>query len=233
MPVVISSHAGGTMIHEAIGHGLEADLAQQGLSVFSHKLGSQVASNLITVVDDSTLPRKRGSFRFDDEGTLSQRTVLVEKGVLKSYMYDRLSAMKDSTRSTGNGRRESYQHRPIPRMTNTFITEGTTPAEEILRCTETGLLVEKMGGGQVNTVTGDFVFDVQEGYLIEKGLKGDPVRGATLTGNGLKILQIIDMLGDDLGFSIGTCGKDAQGVPVTDAMPTLRIPEIIVGGAYK
>jgi TldD protein len=233
MPVVISSQAGGTMIHEAIGHGLEADLAQQGLSVFSHKLGSQVASNLITVVDDSTLPRKRGSFRFDDEGTLSQRTVLVEKGVLKSYMYDRLSAMKDSTRSTGNGRRESYQHRPIPRMTNTFITEGTTPAEEILRCTETGLLVEKMGGGQVNTVTGDFVFDVQEGYLIEKGLKGDPVRGATLTGNGLQILQIIDMLGDDLGFSIGTCGKDAQGVPVTDAMPTLRIPEIIVGGAYK
>ena len=233
MPAVISSHAGGTMIHEAIGHGLEADLSQQGLSVFSGKLGSQVASNLITVVDDSTLPGKRGSFRFDDEGTPSQRTVLVENGVLKSYMYDRLSAMKDNTGSTGNGRRESYQHRPIPRMTNTFITQGTTPAEEILRCTEKGLLVEKMGGGQVNTVTGDFVFDVQEGYLIENGRKGEPVRGATLTGNGLQILQTIDMLGDDLGFSIGTCGKDAQGVPVTDAMPTLRIPEIIVGGAYK
>lgn len=233
MPAVISSNAGGTMIHEAIGHGLEADLSQQGLSVFSNKLGRQVASSLITVVDDATLPGKRGSFRFDDEGTPSQRTVLVEKGVLKSYMYDRLSAMKDSTISTGNGRRESYQHRPIPRMTNTFITEGTTPAGEILRCTEKGLLVEKMGGGQVNTVTGDFVFDVQEGYLIEKGLKGEPVRGATLTGNGLQILQIIDMVGDDIGFSIGTCGKDAQGVPVTDAMPTLRIPEIIVGGAYK
>ncbi len=232
MPAVISSHAGGTMIHEAIGHGLEADLSQQGLSVFSNKSGSKVASDLITVVDDSTLPGKRGSFCFDDEGTPSQRTVLVEKGVLKNYMYDKLSAMKDGVSSTGNGRRESYQHRPIPRMTNTFITEGTTPAKQVLCSTEKGLFVEKMGGGQVNTVTGDFVFDVQEGYLIEKGLIGDPVRGATLTGNGLQILQIIDMVGDDLGFSIGTCGKDAQGVPVTDAMPTLRIPEIIVGGAY-
>ena len=233
MPAVISSSAGGTMIHEAIGHGLEADLSQQGLSVFSNKLGSQVASKLITVVDDSTLPGKRGSFRFDDEGTSSQRTVLVENGVLKSYMYDRLSAMKDRTSSTGNGRRESYQHRPIPRMTNTFILEGRTPSEQILRSTDRGLLVEKMGGGQVNTVTGDFVFEVQEGYLIEKGSRGEPVRGATLTGNGLQVLQTIDMVGDDLGFSIGTCGKDAQGVPVTDAMPTLRIPEIIVGGAYK
>ena len=233
MPAVISSHAGGTMIHEAIGHGLEADLSQQGLSVFSKKVGSTVASNLITVVDDATLPGKRGSFRFDDEGTPSQRTVLVENGVLKNYLYDKLSAMKDGTHSTGNGRRESYQHRPIPRMTNTFITEGSTPAEDILRGTEKGLLVEKMGGGQVNTVTGDFVFDVQEGYLIEKGKKGAPVRGATLTGNGPQILQIIDMVGNDLGFSIGTCGKDAQGVPVTDAMPTIRIPEIIVGGSYK
>jgi TldD protein len=233
MPAVISSRAGGTMIHEAIGHGLEADLSQQGLSVFSDKLGMQVASNLITVVDDSTLPGKRGSFSFDDEGTPSQRTVLVENGVLKSFMYDRLSAMKDGTRSTGNGRRESYQHRPIPRMTNTFISEGTTPAEQVLGSTEKGLLVEKMGGGQVNTVTGDFVFDVQEGYVIEKGERGDPVRGATLTGNCLQILQTIDMVGNDLGFSIGTCGKDAQGVPVTDAMPTLRIPEIIVGGICK
>lgn len=233
MPAVISSKAGGTMIHEAIGHGLEADLSQQGLSVFSNKLGTRIASHLISVVDDSTLPAKRGSFRFDDEGTPSQRTVLVENGVLKNYMYDKLSAMKNGAISTGNGRRESYQHRPIPRMTNTFISQGSTPSEQILRSTEKGLLVEKMGGGQVNTVTGDFVFDVQEGYLIEKGQKGEPVRGATLTGNGPQILQIIDMVGDDLGFSIGTCGKDAQGVPVTDAMPTLRIPEIIVGGAFK
>lgn len=233
MPAVISSDAGGTMIHEAIGHGLEADLSQQGLSVFSNKLGSRVASDLITVIDDSTLPGKRGSFCFDDEGTPSQRTVLVEKGILKNYLYDRLSAMKEGAVSTANGRRESYQHIPIPRMTNTFITEGSTPAEEILRHTDSGLLVVKMGGGQVNTVTGDFVFDVQEGYVIEKGMKGEPVRGATLTGNGLQVLQTIDLVGDDLGFSIGTCGKDSQGVPVTDAMPTLRIPEIIVGGAYE
>jgi TldD protein len=233
MTAVISSHAGGTMIHEAIGHGLEADLAQQDLSVFSNKLGQQVASKLITVIDDATLQGKRGSFRFDDEGTPSQRTVLVQEGILKSYMYDRLSAMKDNTNSTANGRRESYQHRPIPRMTNTFISPGTTPAPDVLRNTEEGIFVEKMGGGQVNTVTGDFVFDVQEAYLIKKGEKNEPVRGATLTGNGLTILKNIDMVGNDLGFSIGTCGKDAQGVPVTDAMPTIRIPEIIVGGTYK
>lgn len=232
MPVVILSSAGGTMIHEAIGHGLEADLAQQGLSVYSGKVGSQVASRLVTVIDDSTLPGKRGSFRFDDEGTPSGKTVLVEDGMLKNYMYDRLTAMKDRTVSTGNGRRESYRHRPIPRMTNTFIAPGGTPPEEIIGSLEKGFLVEKMGGGQVNTVTGDFVFDVQEGYIVEKGLKGEPVRGATLTGSGPQILQSIDMVGDDQGFSIGTCGKDGQGVPVSDAMPTLRIPEIVVGGAY-
>jgi TldD protein len=232
IPVVILSNAGGTMIHEAIGHGLEADLAQQGLSVYSGKIGSQVASQLVTVIDDSTLPGKRGSFRFDDEGTPSQGTVLVEKGLLKSYMYDRLTAMKDGTVSTGNGRRTSYMHRPIPRMTNTFISPGETPPGNIIGSLEKGFLVEKMGGGQVNTVTGDFVFDVQEGYVIEKGLRGEPVRGATLTGNGPQILQSIDMVGNDHGFSIGTCGKDGQGVPVSDAMPTIRIPEIVVGGAY-
>ncbi len=232
MPVVISSRAGGTMIHEAIGHGLEADLAQQGLSVFSGKIGQRVASHLITVVDDATLPGKRGSFRFDDEGTPSQKTLLVEKGVLKSYMYDRLTAMKDRARSTGNGRRESYRHRPIPRMTNTFIAPGEMSHVDILKSLDKGILVEKMGGGQVNTVTGDFVFEVQEGYLIEKGRKGELVRGATLTGNGPMVLESIDMVADDLGFSIGTCGKDAQGVPVSDAMPTVRIPEIVVGGTY-
>ena len=232
MPVVITSQAGGTMIHEAIGHGLEADLAQEGLSVFSNKLGTEVASKLITVIDDSTIAKKRGSFRFDDEGTPSQRTVLVENGVLKRYMYDKLTAMKDRVESTGNGRRESYQDRPIPRMTNTFIAEGKHSPEQIILSLDKGLLVEKMGGGQVNTVTGDFVFDVQEGYLIENGKKGEPVRGATLTGNGPEILRSIDMVGTDLGFSIGTCGKDSQGVPVSDAMPTIRIPEMVVGGAY-
>ncbi|MBA4371379.1 MAG: peptidase C69 [Thermodesulfovibrio sp.] len=233
MPVIIASSAGGTMIHEAIGHGLEADLAQQGLSVFSGKTGSQVASELITVVDDATLAGKRGSLGFDDEGVPSQRTVLVEKGILKTYMYDRLTAMKDHARSTGNGRRESARHRPIPRMTNTFISPGTTAPEQITASVTKGLLVTKMGGGQVNTVTGDFVFEVQEGYLIENGSAGELVREATLTGNGPQVLMSVDMVGDDLGFSIGTCGKDAQGVPVSDGMPTIRIPELVVGGTCE
>lgn len=230
MPVVISSEAGGTMIHEAIGHGLEADLAQEGLSVYSKKRGQKIASSLITVIDDSTIQKKRGSYRFDDEGTPSQHTVLVERGILKNYMYDRLTAMKDGVLSTGNGRRQSYQYRPIPRMTNTFIAPGETHPEKIIKSLNYGLFVKKMGGGQVNTVTGDFVFDVQEGYLIKNGMIDEPVRGATLTGNGPEVLKSIDMVGSDLGFSIGTCGKDSQGVPVSDAMPTVRVPEIVVGG---
>ena len=230
MPVIISSEAGGTMIHEAIGHGLEADLAQQGLSVYSKKIGQQVASPLVTVMDDPTLEKKRGSFRFDDEGTPSRRNVLVEKGILKNYMYDKLTAMRDGVPSTGNGRRQSYQYRPIPRMTNTLIAPGNTPPEKIVSSVEKGLFVRKMGGGQVNTVTGDFVFDVQEGYQINKGVIEEPVRGATLAGNGPEILNSIDMVGSDLGFGIGTCGKDSQGVPVSDAMPTIRIPDIVVGG---
>ncbi|MDA8169948.1 MAG: TldD/PmbA family protein [Nitrospiraceae bacterium] len=230
-PVVISSEAGGTMIHEAIGHGLEADLANQGLSVYSGKLGRKIAADIVTVLDDATLPGKRGSFRFDDEGVPSQKTVLVLNGVLQSFMYDRLQAMKAGSESTGNGRRQSYRHRPIPRMTNTLIAPGKTAPEEILKGTPQGLFVKKMGGGQVNTLTGDFVFDVQEGYLIENGQLGEPVRGATLAGNGPRVLMEIDMVGSDLGFSIGTCGKDAQGVPVSDAQPTIRVPELVVGGA--
>jgi len=230
MPVVISSEAGGTMIHEAIGHGLEADLVQQGLSIYSKKMGQEIASSLVTVIDDSTIQKKRGSYRFDDEGMPSQHTVLLEKGILKSYMYDKLTAIKDGVLSTGNGRRQSYQYRPIPRMTNTFIAPGDTPPEKIINSVDYGLFVKKMGGGQVNTITGDFVFDVQEGYLIKKGLVEEAVRGATLAGNGPEVLKSIDMVGSDLGFSIGTCGKDSQGVPVSDAMPTVRIPEIVVGG---
>jgi TldD protein len=233
MPVVLSSEAGGTMIHEAIGHGLEADLAQQGLSVFSKKVGGKVASSLITVVDDPTLPRKRGSYAFDDEGVASRKTVLVQDGFLKGYLYDRLTAMKDGTGSTGNGRRESYRHKPIPRMSNTMILPGTSKPEEIIRSVEKGLLVRKMGGGQVNTVNGDFVFEVSEGYLIEKGQVAEPIRGAILTGNGPQVLKEIDRVGDDLGFGIGTCGKEGQGVPVSDAQPTLRIPEIVVGGQHQ
>jgi TldD protein len=230
MPVVISSEAGGTMIHEAIGHGLEADLVQQGLSIYSNKIGQQIASPLVTIIDDSTLNGKRGSFRFDDEGVDSQKTVLVEKGILKGYMHSRLTAMKEGIPSTGNGRRQSYKHRPIPRMSNTFISEGDGSPDEIIRSVDKGLFVKKMGGGQVNTVTGEFVFEVSEGYLLEKGIIGEAVRGATLIGNGPEVLMSIDMVGNDMGFAIGTCGKDAQGVPVSDAMPTVRIPEMVVGG---
>ncbi len=230
MPVVLSSDAGGTMIHEAIGHGLEADLAQTGFSVYSGRVGEQVASSLVSVVDDPTLPLRRGSYCFDDEGVIAQRTTLVEKGVLKGYLYDFLTAMRDGISSTGNGRRESYRSRPLPRMSNTFIVPGDMEPEAILRDTQKGLFVKKMGGGQVNTVNGDFVFEVTEGYLIESGKVCEPVRGATLTGNGPDVLNAIDMVGNDLGFGIGTCGKEGQGVPISDAQPTLRIPEIVVGG---
>ncbi len=230
MPVILSSEAGGTMVHEAIGHGLEADLAQSGMSVYSGKIGTMVASPLVTVIDDATIANARGSFFFDDEGSPAERTVLVENGILKGYMYDRLSAMKDNTRSTGNGRRESYQTKPIARMTNTLIAPGTTPPEEIIKSVTHGLFVKKMGGGQVNTVNGDFVFEVSEGYLLENGNITEPVRGATLTGNGPDVLNRITMVGSDLGFGIGTCGKEGQGVPVSDAQPTLLISGITVGG---
>jgi len=230
MPVVLSSMAGGTMVHEAIGHGLEADLAQAGMSVYTGKVGTRVASPLITVIDDATIPHARGSFAFDDEGTPGQKTVLVEKGILKGYLYDRLTGMKDGSPSTGNGRRESYQQKPIVRMSNTLIAPGDTHPGSIIRGVEQGLFVKKMGGGQVNTVNGDFVFEVSEGYLIEKGEIAEPVRGATLTGNGPDVLNNIVKVGNDLGFGIGTCGKDGQGVPVADAQPTLLISEITVGG---
>ncbi len=230
MPVIVAAEAGGTLIHEAVGHGLEADLACEGLSVYQNCLGETVANPLITVIDDPTLPGKRGSFVFDDEGTPARRNVLIEKGVLKSYMYDRRYAMKEEVHSTGNGRRESYRHQPLCRMTNTLIAPGTSDPETILRSVPDGLLVLRMGSGQVNTVNGDFVFEVSEGYRLRHGQIDHPVRGATLTGNGPAVLKSIDQVGSDLGFGLGTCGKDGQGVPVGDAQPTLRIPEIIVGG---
>jgi len=231
MPVVLSSAAGGTMVHEAIGHGLEADLVQGGVSVYRGRVGQQVASNLVTVIDDATIPYARGSFYFDSEGVRGQKNVLVENGILKGYLYDRLTAMKDGCDSTGNGRRESYHAKPIVRMTNTLIAPGSTPPEDIVRSVPQGLFVRKMGGGQVNTVTGDFMFEVSEGYLIENGAIGEPVRGATLTGSGPDVLKNILMVGSDLGFGIGTCGKDGQGVPVADAQPTLLISGMTVGGA--
>ncbi|HQI82318.1 MAG TPA: TldD/PmbA family protein [Deltaproteobacteria bacterium] len=233
MPVVLASDAGGTMVHEAIGHGLEADLAGEGLSVYSGKIGQQVASPAVTVIDDGTIRGLRGSLGCDDEGSPSRRSVLVEKGVLKGFMTDLITARKFGLPLTGNARRESYRHRPIPRMTNTIIHPGDSQPGEIVRQAHSGIFVRKMGGGQVNTVTGDFVFNVAEGYLIENGEVGEPIRGATLIGNGPKILSSIELVGNDLGYGIGTCGKDGQGVPVADAQPTLLIPEITVGGEIR
>ncbi|MDL1871706.1 TldD/PmbA family protein [Deltaproteobacteria bacterium PRO3] len=230
MTVVVAAEAGGTLVHEAVGHGLEADLAREGLSVYQGRLGEAVANPLITVLDDPTLPGKRGSFLFDDEGTPARRNVLIDRGVLKNYMYNRIYAERDGVPSTANGRRESYRHRPIVRMTNTMIAPGKDDPAAILREVERGLYVTRMGSGQVNTVNGDFVFEVGEGFLIRKGKLEHAVRGATLTGNGPQVLQTIDRVGSDLGYGLGTCGKDGQGVPVADAQPTLRIPELIVGG---
>lgn len=230
LPVVLASEAGGTMIHEAVGHGLEADLACNGMSVYQGKVGELVASPLITVIDDGGMPEKRGSFVYDDEGTPAQRTVLIEKGVLQGYLVDRLSALKFDLMATGNGRRETFRSKPIVRMTNTYIAPGKDDPAEILRSTRYGVYVKSMGGGQVNTVTGDFVFAVTEGYLIEEGRITRPIRGATLVGNGPQVLKQVDRVGSDLGFSTGTCGKDGQGAPVTDAQPTIRIPAITVGG---
>lgn len=233
MPVIISARAGGTMIHEAVGHGLEADIACENMSVYSGKIGEVVASKLLTVVDDATIPKRRGSFTFDDEGTPAGRTVLIENGVLKTYMSDRAMDIQHGHKPTGNGRRQSYAHPPIVRMTNTMIAPGKDNPEAILKDTPRGLFVQKMGGGQVNTINGDFVFDVQEGYIIEGGKLGELARGATLIGNGPRVLQSVDRVGCDLGFSIGTCGKAGQDVPVSCGQPTIRIPEIVVGGTAK
>ncbi len=233
MTVVLTSTAGGTMIHEAIGHSLEADSIQKKISpAYMGMLGKRVTSELITVVDDPTIPNYRGSFHFDDEGTPAQKTILLERGMLRNYLYDRFTAQKDGTKSTGNGRRESYHHQPIPRMSNTYILPGESQPEEIIRSVNKGFLVKKMGGGQVNTANGDFVFEVEEGYEIVNGKVGEMLRGATLIGNGPEVLNSIIMVGSDLGFNIGTCGKDGQWVPVTDGQPTIRIKKLTIGGTH-
>ena len=233
MPVILSGEAGGTMIHEAVGHGLEADHAEEGLSVYSGRLGEKVASSFITVIDDPTLPHLYGSYEIDDEGSPAERVILIEKGVLKNFLYDKFTALKFGKKSNGHGRRESFRELPIPRMANTYIAQGPHSTEEILKSIDKGLLVKKMGGGEVNPLTGDFVFEVREGYYIERGEILYPVKGATLVGNGPKVLEIIDMVGQDLHFDPGTCGKDGQAVPVSDGQPTLRIPEITVAGVLE
>ena len=233
-PVVLSSSAGGTMIHEACGHGLEADLALAGMSAFAGKLGQRVAGSGITIIDDGTLPFKRGSQSMDDEGNPVSRVVLIENGILKNYLQSRKTARKMGVEVTGNGRRESYRHLPIPRMRNTFLAPGNEAPEDILKDLDRGLLVKHMGGGQVDTVTGNFVFQVTEGYWVEKGVAMYPVKNATLTGCGPDVLASITRIGSDLHhFDIGTCGKDGQGVPVSDALPTILVPALVVGGTAE
>lgn len=228
MSVVIMSEAGGTLIHEACGHGLEADFIEKGISIYRN-IGEKVASELVTVIDDATLPGFYGSFEFDDEGTPAQKKILIENGVLKGYLSDVYYSKLLGIASSGNGRRESFTEKPQPRMTNTYIAPGTTDPKEIISSLDRGLLIKKLGGGQVNVTNGDFVFDVQESYRIESGSIKEPLRGATLIGNGPEILKNIDMVGTDLHFITGTCGK-GDHAPVTDAMPTVRIKEIVVGG---
>ncbi|MEE9219402.1 MAG: TldD/PmbA family protein [Acidobacteriota bacterium] len=228
--VVLSSSAGGTMIHEACGHGLEGDFIMKNLSVYAGKEGQKVASGLITVVDDGTLPNRCGSSRIDDEGTPSTRALLIEDGVLKGYLHSWKTARDLGHEPTGHGRRESYRYLPIPRMRNTLILPGSSDPEEILRSVADGVFVARMGGGEVDIATGNFVFACTEAYRIRGGKKAEPLRDATLIGNGIEVLRSIDQVGWDLGYGVGTCGKDGQGVPVADAQPTLRIPRITVGG---
>lgn len=233
-PVILASSAGGTMIHEACGHGLEADLALAGMSAFAGKLGERVAAEGVTIIDDGTLPHKRGSAAVDDEGQAPQRVVLIENGILKGYLQSRKTARRMGVEATGNGRRESYRHLPIPRMRNTFLAPGTEAPEAILKDLDRGLLVTHMGGGQVDTVTGNFVFQVTEGFWVENGQVRHPIKNATLSGCGPEVLKQLTRIGSDLHhFDIGTCGKDGQGVPVSDALPTILCPALVVGGTAE
>ena len=229
--MVIKAGSGGVLFHEACGHGLEADLVGKGASVFRGRVGEQVASPLVTLVDDGTMTAEWGAITIDDEGHPSQRNVLIEDGVLTDYMWDFLRARKEGRPQSGNGRRQSYQHLPMVRMTNTFVLNGVEEPDEIIRDTEHGVYVAQLGGGQVNTATGDFVFGMTEAYMIEDGQITDPIREGNLIGNGPQVLQDIDRLGNDFAMGMpGTCGKDGQGVPVGDGQPTLRVKALTIGG---
>jgi TldD protein len=231
LPVVIRQGTGGVLFHEACGHGLEADLVGKGASVYRGRAGELVASPLVTLVDDGTMADEWGALGIDDEGHRAQRNVLIENGVLTDYMWDFLRARKEGRSSSGNGRRQSYHHLPMVRMTNTYVLAGTDDPDEIIRQTPHGVYVAKLGGGQVNTATGDFVFGMVEAYMIENGELADPIREGNLIGNGPEVLRNIDALGHDFAMgSPGTCGKDGQGVPVGDGQPTLRVTSLTVGG---
>ena len=231
MPVVIGKGGGGVLFHEACGHGLEADLVAKQASVFGGRIGEQVATPLVTLIDDGTMAREWGAFAIDDEGRPAQSNVLIEDGELVDYMWDGLRARKEGRQSSGNGRRQNYASLPMVRMTNTYIANGDTDPADILADTESGVFVAQLGGGQVNTATGDFVFGMTEAYLIENGEVTEPIREGNLIGNGPEVLTRIDALGNDFEMgSPGTCGKDGQGVPVGDGTPTLRVTSLTVGG---
>jgi len=231
LPVVIGPGGGGVLFHEACGHGLEKDLVDKGASVFKGRLGQQVASPLVTLVDDGTMAEEWGFYAIDDEGTPARRNVLIEDGVLTDYMWDHLRSRKEGRPRSGNGRRQSYQHLPMVRMTNTYLLGGDGDPADIVASTDNGVYVSSLGGGQVNTATGDFVFGMTEAYLIENGEITEPIREGNLIGNGPKVLGDIDAVGNDFSMGHpGTCGKDGQGVPVGDGVPTLRVTALTVGG---
>jgi TldD protein len=232
LDVVLGPGWPGILLHEAVGHGLEGDFNRKGTSAFAGRIGERVASPGVTVIDDGTLPCRRGSLNIDDEGTATQRTVLIEDGVLVGYMQDRLNARLMGVEATGNGRRESYQHLPMPRMTNTFMLAGEDDPEDIIRSVDHGLYAVSFGGGQVDITSGKFVFSASEAYRIEGGRVGAPVKGATLIGNGPDVLTRVSRIGHDLRLDhgMGTCGKDGQGVPVGVGLPTIRVDGLTVGG---
>jgi TldD protein len=232
MDVVLGPGWPGILLHEAIGHGLEGDFNRKKTSAFSDRIGQRVASELCTVVDDGTIPSRRGSMNVDDEGTPTRRNVLIEKGILKGYLQDRLNASLMKMPLTGNGRRESYAHIPMPRMTNTFMLAGESDPEDIIHSVKNGLYAVSFGGGQVDITSGKFVFSASEAYLIEDGKVTQPVKGATLIGNGPNVLTRVSMVGSDLKLDegVGTCGKDGQSVPVGVGLPTIRIDGLTVGG---
>ncbi len=232
MPVVLGPGWPGILLHEAVGHGLEGDFNRKGTSAFSGKVGQKVASELCTIVDDGTLPNRRGSLAVDDEGTPGQYNVLVENGVLRGYMQDKMNARLMGVAPTGNGRRESFAHVPMPRMTNTYMLAGPHAPEEIIQSVDRGLYAPNFGGGQVDITSGKFVFSANEAYLIENGKLTTPVKGAMLIGDGPVVLGQISMVGNDLELDqgVGTCGKDGQSVPVGVGQPTLKIDELTVGG---
>ena len=230
LPVVINNGMGGVLFHEACGHGLEADAIQKQSSVFANQVGEQVASKAVTAVDDATVKNAWGSFGVDDEGNPAQRTTLIKDGILQDYMYDHKAASKEARNSTGNGRRDSYQSLPIPRMTNTFIEEGEYSPDEIINSVDDGFYAKKLSGGQVEPATGEFIFSVSEGYLIKNGQIADPVRGASLIGRGIDVLKNIEMVGNNLELAPGMCGKQGQSVPAGVGQPTLLVNEMTIGG---